>query len=65
MKANISTGLSVIYFNNDSKNIYAQLPTDKEYAKRLSRRVFKDAMTALSAEKQATGQLVVTLFPNN
>ena len=41
-------GISVIYFNDESKNNYAELPPNKEQAKRLSKRIYKDAMTALS-----------------
>ena len=44
-------GITVIYFNDKSKNIYAKLPPDKEQAKELSKRIYKNAMTAL-----ATGQ---------
>ena len=40
-------GISVIYFNDKSKNIYADLSPDKEQAKRLSKRIYKDAMTAV------------------
>ena len=46
----IPTGISIIYFNAESKNIYADLPPDKEQAKRLSKRIYKDAMTALSQQ---------------
>jgi hypothetical protein len=38
---------------------------DKETAKRLSRRIYKDAMTALSAERNNQDCLVAKLFPNN
>lgn len=38
-------GISVIYFNDESKNIYAKLPPDKEQAKKLSKRIYKNAMT--------------------
>ena len=48
-------GISVIYFSNKSKNIYADLPPDKEQAKRLSKRIYKDAMTAVCTE-QADGK---------
>ena len=44
-------GISVIYFNDKSKNIYAKLPPDKEQAKRLSKRIYKNAMTAISEEQ--------------
>ena len=40
-------GISVIYFDNKSKNIYAELPPDKEQAKKLSKRIYKNAMTAI------------------
>lgn len=53
MENSIPIGLTVIYFNDASKNIYAKLPPDKEQAKRLSKRIFKDAMTALSTEQPA------------
>lgn len=46
----IPTGITIIYFNAESKNIYADLPPNKEQAKRLSRRIYKDAMTALSQQ---------------
>ena len=48
-------GISVIYFNDESKNIYAALPPNKEQAKRLSKRIYKDAMTAVCTE-QASGK---------
>ncbi len=40
-------GISVIYFNDESRNIYADLPPNKEQAKRLSKRIYKDAMTEI------------------
>ena len=43
-------GISVIYFNDESRNIYADLPPNKEQAKRLSKRIYKDAMTAVATE---------------
>ena len=46
----IPTGITIIYFNAESKNIYADLPPNKEQSKRLSRRIYKDAMTALSQQ---------------
>ncbi len=51
-------GISVIYFNDESRNIYADLPPNKEQAKRLSKRIYKDAMTAVCTE-QTNGK---TLF---
>ena len=55
MSKYIPQGISVIYFNEESKNIYADLPPDKEQAKRLSKRIYKDAMTAVCTE-QASGK---------
>ena len=52
MNKQIPLGISVIYFNDQSKNIYAELPPDKEQAKRLSKRIYKDAMTALANREQ-------------
>ncbi len=46
-------GITVIYFNDKSKNIYAELPPDKEQAKRLSKRIYKDIMTALASREQS------------
>ena len=50
MQNNMPLGITVIYFNDQSKNIYAKLPPDKEQAKRLSKRIYKHAMTALATE---------------
>ena len=55
MSKYIPQGISVIYFNEESKNIYADLPPNKEQAKRLSKRIYKDAMTAVCVE-QASGK---------
>ena len=52
MEKQIPLGISIIYFNDKSKNIYAKLPPDKEQAKRLSKRIYKDAMTALASREQ-------------
>ena len=46
-------GITVIYFNDENKSVYADLPIDKEKAKRLSKRVYKNAMTALSTPQSA------------
>ncbi len=51
MNKTIPLGISVIYFDDKSKNIYAELPPDKEQAKKLSKRIYKNAMTALAAER--------------
>ena len=50
-------GISVIYFNDKSKNMYAKLPPDKGQAKRLSKRIYKNAMTAISSEQASTEPL--------
>lgn len=47
----IPSGLTVIYFDDKDKNIYAELPPDKKQAKKLSRLVYREAMTAISTEK--------------
>ena len=51
MQNNILLGITIIYFDNQSKNIYAKLPPDREQAKRLSKRIYKDAMTAIASER--------------
>ena len=58
MEKTIPLGISVIYFNDQSKNIYAKLPPDKEQAKRLSKRIYKDAMAALATEWASCEQLL-------
>ena len=47
MQNNIPLGITIIYFNDKSKNIYAKLPPDREQAKKLSKRIYKNAMTAI------------------
>ena len=54
MNKKIPLGISIIYFNDQSKKIYAKLPPDKEQAKRLSKRIYKNAMIGISTEKLAT-----------
>ena len=51
MQNNIPLGITIIYFGDQSKNIYAKLPPDREQAKRLSKRIYKDARTALASER--------------
>lgn len=51
MEKQIPLGISIIYFNDKSKNIYAKLPPDKEQAKKLSKRIYKNAMTALASRE--------------
>ena len=50
MEKTMPLGITIIYFNDQSKNIYAKLPPDKEQAKRLSKRIYKDTMIALATE---------------
>ncbi len=57
MEKTIPLGITIIYFNDQSKNIYAELPPDKEQAKRLSKRIYKDAMTALTTERASRERL--------
>ncbi|MCX4313433.1 MAG: hypothetical protein OSJ83_06215 [Clostridia bacterium] len=47
----IPSGITVLYFNDKEKNIYAELPLDNEQAKRLSQRIYKNAMTVLAEKK--------------
>ena len=56
MQNNIPLGISVIYFDDKSKKIYAKLPADKEQAKKLSRRIYKNAMAAI-CERQGVEPL--------
>ena len=43
-------GVSVIYFSDKINNIYSDLQPNKELAKWMSERLYKDAMTALSQQ---------------
>ncbi len=54
MNKTMPFGITVIYFNDKSRNIYAELPPDKEQAKRLSKRIYKDTMTALASREQSS-----------
>ena len=54
MEKKIPLGISVIYFNDENKNVYAELPPDKEQAKKLSKRIYKNAMTALASREPST-----------
>jgi hypothetical protein len=58
-------GISVIHFSDESKNIHADVPLYKDQAKKLSKRIYKDAMTALSTEQSKRNYLIAKLFPNN
>lgn len=51
--SDIPNDLTIIFFDDKDKNIYAKLPPDKEQAKKLSRLVYREAMTAISTEKTA------------
>ncbi|MDE7329096.1 MAG: hypothetical protein K2N57_05060 [Clostridia bacterium] len=57
MEKTIPLGISIIYFNDKSKNIYAKLPPDKEQAKRLSKCIYKYALTALATERASRERL--------
>lgn len=48
MNKKIPLGISVICFDDKSKNIYAELPPYKVQAKELSKRIYKTAMIALA-----------------
>lgn len=55
-------GISVIYFNDESKNIYADLFPNKEQAKRLAGRIYKDVMIVLSAPKTKDKSLAIDII---
>ena len=57
MGKEILLGISIIYFNDKSKNIYAKLPPDREQAKELARRIYKDAMKDIAAERASSEKL--------
>ena len=57
MQNTIPLGISVIYFNDKSKNIYAKLTPDKDKAKQLSKRIYKNAMTAICGERGSSEPL--------
>ena len=54
MNINMPHGISDIYFYNESKNIYATLPPNKEQAKRLSKRIYIGAITAIFVEEKGS-----------
>jgi len=54
----IPNGLTVIYFNDKDKNIYAELPPDNEQAKKLSKLVYREAMTAISTENKTNSRKI-------
>ena len=51
MEKKIPQGISIIYLDDKRKTLYVELPPDNEQAKRLSKRIYKNAMTALTADK--------------
>ena len=51
--SDIPNDLTIIFFDDKDKNIYAELPPDKEQAKKLSRLIYREAMTDISTEKTA------------
>ena len=59
MNKQMPLGITIIYFNDNSKNIYVELPPDKEQAKRLSKRIYKNAMTALCEEQDNRKSLTI------
>ena len=53
----IPNALTVIYFDDKDKNIYAELPPDIEQAKRLSKRIYKSEWQPyLPTRKQTSRQ---------
>ena len=55
MEHNLLFGLSVIYFNNERPNIHAKMPPNKEKAKKLSKHIYKNAITAEVERNNAFG----------
>ena len=53
------------FFNLHAAADSVTMPLDEWHAKRLSRRIFKDAMTALSTERERQNHLVAICFPNS
>ena len=45
-------GISVIYFDDESRNRYVKLPADKELAKQLAKSIYHDVKTTISQNKQ-------------
>jgi len=48
----IPEGISVIHFDDKDKNIHATIAPDKDQAKKLSKRIYKDAMTDVLKDKE-------------
>ena len=45
-------GISVIYFNDESRNRYVKLSADRELAKQLARLLYHDVKITISKDKQ-------------
>ena len=45
-------GISVIYFDDESRNRYVKLPADKELAKQLAKLIYHDVKETISKDKQ-------------
>ena len=45
-------GISVIYFDNESRNRYVKLSADRELAKQLARLLYHDVKITISKDKQ-------------
>ena len=45
-------GISVIYFNDESRNCYVELSVEKELAKQLARLPYHDVKITISKDKQ-------------
>ena len=52
----IPDGISIVYFNEPEKTIHANLPPDKDQEKKVAKRIFRHAMTDLSATNNETEQ---------
>lgn len=55
MKNAIPLDITVIYFDDKSKNIYTDLPPNKEQAKRLSKRIYRRNDSRLCGASQRQG----------
>jgi hypothetical protein len=53
--------VTVIYFNEPHKNTYANFQPDEWHAKRLAKRIFRNAMTALATEREKRETLLHAL----
>ncbi|MCL2798595.1 MAG: hypothetical protein FWD58_11225 [Firmicutes bacterium] len=62
MKKELPLGVALIDLQDDTKSIHAKLPFDSWYAKRLARRLYRNAMTALATEYEKRSILLQTIF---